>query len=73
MNLVTLQILWSNSLSSGVISEDVKLAKSTPIFKVRDQFLGKNYRSVALTSQLSKIIKEFLVEKVYSHMERGDI
>ena len=53
-----LQLLYKASLKTGKIPTDLKRAFITTIYKGGSRNLSKNYRPVALTSHLIKILEE---------------
>ena len=54
-----LQLLYKASLKTGEIPTDLKLAIITPIYKGCSRNIPKNYRPVALTSHLLKILQKY--------------
>ena len=51
-----LQLLYKASLKTSKIPIDLKRATITPIYKGGNMNLNKNYRPVALTSHVIKIL-----------------
>ena len=70
-----LQLLYKASLKTGEMPTDLKWAINTPIYKGGPRNLPKNYRSVALTSQLIKILdknNQFLERnQKINHIQHG--
>ena len=58
-----LQLLYKASLKTGEIPTDLKRAIITPIYKGGSRNIPKNYRPVAHTSHLIKILEKRLAKK----------
>ena len=56
------------SLSLGVVPQSWKQANITPIFKSGDKTLVKNYRPIALTSIICKILERVVTDALQSHL-----
>ena len=57
------------SYNSGIFSETWKLARIQQIKKKGDSSNVKNYRSIAITSTLSKIMEKAIDDQVLRHLE----
>ena len=69
---VPLQMLFIQSLESGIIPECLKRAAIVPIFKSGDKSLPSNYRPISLTSILMKIFERVIRKQVTQFLtERG--
>ena len=64
-----LQLLDKASLKIGEIPTDLKQAIITPIYKGGSRNLPKNYRPVALTSHLIKILEKILAKNIHQFLE----
>ena len=64
-----LQLLYKASLKTGEIPTELKRAIITPIYKGGSRNLPKNYRPVALTSHLIKILKKILAKYIHQFLE----
>lgn len=53
---------------SGKIPSSSKCANITPVFKIGDKSLVTNYRPVALTSVLCKLLEGFVVKARQEHV-----
>ena len=53
--------IWRQSLTEGVIPPSCKEALIVPIHKGKSKAVPKNYRPVALTSQLSKVFEKVVI------------
>ena len=65
--------LWQCSLDSGVVPDTLKAAKICPIYKGGDRSLAKNYRPVALTSHLVKIMEKCARNKIMDYLETNNL
>ena len=63
-----LTIIFNNSIATGTIPEDFKLANVTPIFKKGDKKLAANYRPISLTSICCKILETILRNYIMNHL-----
>ena len=69
---VPLQILFIQSLESGIIPEWLKRAAIVPIYKSGDKSLPSNYRPISLTPILMKISERVIRKQVTQFLtERG--
>ena len=64
-----LQLLCKASLKTGEIPVDLKQTIITPIYKGGSRNLHKNYRPVALTSHLMKILEKILAKNIHQFLE----
>ena len=67
-----LHIFYRNSLDSGMIPTQLKSAKITPIYKGGSRAEAKNYRPIALTSHIIKVLEKLLVKRMSSYLEEND-
>ena len=65
-----LQLLYKAFLKTGEIPIDLKRAIITPIYKSGSRNLPKNYRPVALTSHLIKILEKILAKNIHQFLEK---
>jgi hypothetical protein len=68
-----LMIILRNSLDSGKLPEGEALAVITPIHKGGEAFLAVNYRPVALTNHLTKIMERVIRKAVIAHLEKNGL
>lgn len=61
--------LFKLSYTAGIFPSSWKLAHVVPIPKKGDKSIPSNYRPVALTSQLSKVMEAVITEQLLSHLE----
>ena len=68
-----LQIFYRNSLDTGNIPEQLKSAKITPIHKGESKDDPRNYRPIALTSHIMKILEKLIVKSMSTYLEANNI
>uniref|UniRef100_A0A8C3F2F9 Reverse transcriptase domain-containing protein n=1 Tax=Chrysemys picta bellii TaxID=8478 RepID=A0A8C3F2F9_CHRPI len=64
-----LAIIFNESLNSGVVPLDWRIANVVPIFKKGKKSDPGNYRPVSLTSVVCKVLEKILKEKVVKDLE----
>ena len=64
-----IQLLYKASLKTGEIPIDLKRPIITPIYKGGSRNLPKNYRPVALTSHLIKILEKICAKNIHQFLE----
>ena len=67
-----LYLFYRNTLDCGVIPDDLKRARITPIHKGGPRSEPKNYRPVALTSHIIKVLERIIVRQITSFLEKND-
>ena len=65
-----LLIVFTHSLSSGVVPSSFRLAAITPVFKSGDTNAPSNYRPISLTSVISKVIERIIRKHVSSFIDK---
>lgn len=71
-SLISGQILlhiFRQSLSSGQLPMDWKIAKVIPVFKNGSRQLAENYRPISLTCICCKLLEHIISSHLYSHLE----
>ena len=68
-----LTILWSNSLESGAIPEQLKHQYVAPIFKKGSKTDAANYRPVSLTSHTIKIFERVIRKHLVAYLEMNNL
>ena len=63
-----LTLIINNSLSSGIVPDDMKLAKVVPLFKSKNKQLFTNYRPISLLPVFSKILEKVVHKRLYSFL-----
>lgn len=69
---VILYHIFKQSLSSGVLPTDWKIAKVIPIFKTGDKRKPENYRPISLTSVSCKLLEHIIASHIYTHLEKNN-
>ena len=64
-----LAIIYQNSINSGVVPADWKLANVTPLFKKGGRQKAGNYRPVSLTSVVGKMLESIIKEEIARHLD----
>ena len=65
-----LLIIFTHSLSSGVVPPSLKRAAITPVFKSGDRSVLSNYRPISLTSVNSKVLERIIRKQVSSFIDK---
>ena len=65
--------LFNNSVRTGHTPEDWRLSNVTPIFKSGSRRYCKNYRPVALTSQVAKLLERLVQDQLLDHIVNNKI
>ena len=60
-------------VETEVFPDSLQIAIITPIFKSGDSHLCKNYRPIALLSNLSKIFEKLVKVRIVSYLEKYNI
>ena len=68
-----LQVLFTQSLTTGTLPDDWLCANVTPIFKTGDRTDPSNYRPISLTSIPCKILEHIIHKHVMNHLDRHNI
>ena len=65
--------MFQQSLSTGDIPSQWKMAYVTPIYKSGRKPDPQNYRPVSLTSIICKVMEHILISHIMTHLETNDI
>ena len=68
-----LQVIYQKSLDTGRVPKDWSTAYVCPLFKKGDTGLASNYRPIALTSILCKVLEHIVTTNVVSHMDQHNL
>ena len=68
-----LKQILNESLKTGVVPNDFKIANVTPIFKKGDKNLSSNYRPISLTSVVGKLLESILKVKITNHLNKYNL
>ncbi|XP_059801424.1 uncharacterized protein LOC132378494 [Hypanus sabinus] len=70
---VALVIIFQNSLDSGLVPEDWRVANVTPLFKKGGREKPGNSRPVSLPSVVGKMLESVIKDVITAHLESGEI
>ena len=65
-----LLIVFTHSLSSGVVPPSFKLAAITPVFKSGETTAPGNYRPISLSSIISKVLESIIRKQISSFIDK---
>lgn len=63
--------IFQQSLSSGLLPTDWKIAKVIPIFKSGNKNSPHNYRPISLTCICCKLLEHIIASHIYAHLEHN--
>ena len=67
---IPLQLLFNCSFSTGLVSDQLKVARVVPIQKKGSSYLVSNYRPISLLSIFNKIIEKLMYNRIISYLEK---
>ena len=67
-----LVVIFQESLETGRVPEDWKVANVTPLFKKGGRQQTGNYRPVSLTSVIGKILESIIKDEIAEYLEVHD-
>lgn len=70
---IALKIIFTQSLNTGKIPNDWKIANVVPIFKKGSKELMGNYRPVSLTSLIGKILERIVKKNIEEHIAQENL
>ena len=68
-----LKLIFNESLSNGVVPDDLKIAKVVPIYKKDNPQVFGNYRPVSVLPCLSKILERLVYNRCYEFICKHNI
>lgn len=71
--LQPLAYIISLSLSTGVIPEDLKVAKVIPLFKAGERQCFNNYRPISILPCFSKVMEKVVYKRIICHINNNSI
>ena len=70
---VYLRDLFNKSLLSGVLPDDWKCARVTPLFKQGEASDLNNYRPISVISVIAKVFERIVYDQLYNFLSDEDI
>ena len=68
-----LQVIFQQSIDTGVLPEDWKQANVVAIFKKGDKHMPSNYRPVSLTCVTCKVLEHIVFRSIMSHLDLNNV
>ena len=68
-----LSTIINKSLESGIVPDNLKLAKVVPIYKAKEKDEFTNYRPVSLLTTFSKIIEKIVHKRTYYFLQMNNL
>ena len=65
--------IFNRSLCTGIVPDQLKLAKVIPIFKASDRNKCENYRPISLLPSISKILEKIMYNKLYGFISANSL
>ena len=66
-----LKFIFELSLEKGIFSDDLKIARVTPVFKVSDRSKLGNYRPISVLPCFSKILERIVYNRIYKYLKEN--
>ena len=75
INNITLPIthIVDRSFITGIVPDQMKVAKVVPVFKSSDRSSIKNYRPISLLTSFSKLLEKIMYDKVMNFLNANNI
>ena len=70
---IPLQLLFNCSFSTGIVPDQLKVARVVPIHKKGSSCLVSNYRPISLLSIFNKLIEKLMFNRIVSFLEKFSI
>jgi hypothetical protein len=70
---VPIHLLWSESMSTGIVPEFYKTGYVSPLFKKGSRCDAANYRPVTLTSHVVKVYERVVRKHMVQHLETNSL
>ena len=71
--ILPLTFIFSLSFESGIIPQDLKLAKVIPLYKADDPSVFSNYRPISILPCFSKILEKLVYARILKHLDANNI
>lgn len=73
LSFILLSLIFQQSLDSGSIPDDWKMAHVSPIFKSGNNTSPNNYRPISLTCICSRLLEHILFSRIMTHLNRNNL
>ena len=67
-----LEIIFNESLHSGIFPEKMKIAEVIPLYKGKSKFEPGNYHPISLLLTMSKILEKLLYKRTYAFLDNNN-
>lgn len=67
-----LQVIFEQSLTTGLLPKDWKISKVVPVFKAGNRSDPSNYRPISLTCIACKLLEHVIYSHVASHLDQNN-
>ena len=71
--ILPLTHIINQSLATGIVPHDMKIAKVIPIFKSGNKNIFNNYRPISILPAFSKILEKVMADKLMNYMESNNL
>ena len=71
--LKPLCILFNKSIQTGIVPDELKIAKIIPIFKSDDKKIVSNYRPISVLPAFSKVFERLVYNRLLSFIDQNNI
>ncbi len=65
--------ILSLSLKTGIVPQNLKVARVIPIFKTGDSKEFSNYRPISILPCISKILERLVFSRLFNHLDANNI
>ena len=65
--------IMNASLATGIVPEEMKMAKVVPIYKAKDPTHFINYRPISLLPAISKVLEKVVYRRLYNYISLNEI
>ena len=71
--IIPLLNIFSQSLSTGIFPDKMKIAKVSPVFKNGKKSIVSNYRQISVLPCFSKTLERIMYNRFYSYLTENNI
>ena len=71
--VVPLEIIFNQSLSTGVFPDIMKLGDVIPLYKSKNKDNCTNYRPISLLLTISKVLEKIIYKQTYSFLDKNNL